>query len=138
MKNNDVYHSHTRTMANSIKKSVDSKSRIILVTQRQESIVPYMERDEFEIYSYITVLPAIDCKNNFSLPIFDNRKIYPSLLAKAFSKDKTNYVILSSMDKRTNLVISDKHFSILFEPVLLLKDDFALYKVVKVTEVNEK
>ena len=42
------------------------------------------------------------------------------------------------MDKRTNLVISDKHFSILFEPVLLLKDDFALYKVVKVTEVNEK
>ena len=125
IKNTQVYHSESKTMAYALKNLAEPNSRIIFVSSSLEPVIPYLEKENFELYSIYRTVPK-------KMPL------YVAYISEAMSDDKTNYLFLEYSGAESDIVLRDNNTLLTLNSVALLRDKYALYKVAEEQINSEK
>ena len=109
-----IYSSHSKDTAQKIGEIIDKNSRVILIEQIDDGIVPYLENSGIEIYSYISSLPAINCIiYTDDYPLFkaymSENYISQNWLNKSLSSTKNNYILLPQHISTNQLTLDSKN-----------------------------
>ena len=127
----NVYFSNSKNTYNKLVSNIKPNSRIIITKHRMfESVVPYFENNNIEIYSYKNAQPFVNGSFIYDELISDtDNNLYLSWLVKSIADNKENYIIMLSSDDR--LVVKNKYHSISLEKIVNLNSNISLYYIIK-------